>query len=340
MLTIVELTAQCNNIFQYPSSVVQAPYFEGVKTIATDQFAGDYAEISGFRENFNYQITSTGPDYISIYTVGDVLIAQGAAPLSFNVGFIDITTSLKVNFNLITPPCGEENVQRTTEVICTDCPKAANVGIGNSSPNSAAILDLTNSNQQSLRLPQSIGIPENPNTTTGLLIYDDLADDILLHTEDRWQRLATTEDVDSYTNRTTTIVIPGSKFLPLSSSTDFSWVSGRGRYSDGGILLAPFTVPVGNTITKIIYYYYDFSSSLNLQIRLMFGDALSPGIFANYAHESTGSSSNLRSASFENLNLEVDDRELFYFSFNPEGSTLSSLLAIKAVSVSYTRTID
>ena len=39
--------SQCNNSLQYPSGVIQAPFYNNEKVISDEQYAGDYALIGG-----------------------------------------------------------------------------------------------------------------------------------------------------------------------------------------------------------------------------------------------------------------------------------------------------
>jgi len=133
--------AQCVNTIQWPAFTVSASEFNDTVSIASNNFAGDYAIVDKLTIGETYQFSSTDGDYISIRNAYDhtELLAHGASPLIYSPTAEDIVS---VHYNLISPPCGTEIVYRTTMIHCTTCPDIPPaVGINTSVP--AASLDIS-----------------------------------------------------------------------------------------------------------------------------------------------------------------------------------------------------
>ncbi len=138
-----QLQSQCLNTVLFPADPVVMGSFNERVVISDTQKVGQYAVIKNLQSEKQYTITSTGViDYITIRDYYDpaVVLAHGANPFIFTVsaGMPDI---IAVHFNLQLPPCGVENVYRSTAIQCNDCSSAPfKTAVGKSSPE--AILDI------------------------------------------------------------------------------------------------------------------------------------------------------------------------------------------------------
>jgi hypothetical protein len=322
------LSSQCNNTLLFPTDVILAPYYNNEKVISIYQYAGDYAMISGYNSGYTYQVESSegASDYISIYTLDNNLVAQGASPLTFiGPSFVD---TLKVNFNLVSPPCGDDSSYRTTKIICNTCPSAGNVAIGNSSPDESAILDLSNNKEQGLLLPQVISEPLIPVPNKGLVYYNLTSDNISYYNGSDFIELKTNVPTMS------SLTIPGSAFTP-KFDCDHGFSNTKGSFSDGTILIAPLILPIGSIITNLKYFYYDNTSN-NADIRMYDSSILSSNSTSSgYLFNTAGSTDEIQVYEFEFLNEIISSTKTYHFEFNPTGNTLNSNLAIKAIIVEY-----
>lgn len=136
-------SAQCINTSQYPADNVIASSLTDTVVVSTSQWAGDFYNVAQLSLGKTYRFISSNPaDYFSIRDAYDptLLLAHGPTPLNFTV----ISTGqdlVSVHINLQTPPCGIENVNRTTTVVCNNCtPYPATAGIN--SQEAKAILDV------------------------------------------------------------------------------------------------------------------------------------------------------------------------------------------------------
>jgi hypothetical protein len=116
----VELSAQCTNIDQWPSSSVAINTAGGVVTISTCNYAGEYSVITGAVSGQTLQFTySLTGGFITVRSgsVGGPVLASGNSPLSFNNTF---TGTLYVHWNTDSA-CGSNATCSTTTVQCTSC---------------------------------------------------------------------------------------------------------------------------------------------------------------------------------------------------------------------------
>lgn len=331
-----QLHSQCSNTNQFPSFTEQVPYFQLEQPIASQIYAGEYTLATGWNAFENYVVASSQPDYISIYSLDDQLVAHGPSPLTFSTDNIFSSDSLKINFNLISPPCGTEDVSRQPTIECLTCPPPSNVGIGNSNPHQSAILDLTNSRSQGLLLPSVLGLPNAPVPQDGLLIYDNAADELKLHKDQAWTTVATTSDIADQLSSPRQLTIPSAAFLPMSSSTEHGFSNTRGKYSDGFSLIAPIILPTGATINSVRYYFYDNNSTDDANISLRYNSATSGTTTSIAIYDTSGAFNSIRSGLFTSIDLQVAANTNYYLVFNPENTVLTSNLAIKSVTVWYT----
>jgi hypothetical protein len=127
--------AQCTNTTQFPASTLSAPVFTTPTVLNTNSFAGQYIKLQGLVLNKTYQFSSdNASDYLTIRDKdGITLLAHGTSPVNLSVGAgPDIIT---IHINLISPPCGTQNTNRTITATCTDCPpEPPKVGIGINTP--------------------------------------------------------------------------------------------------------------------------------------------------------------------------------------------------------------
>ena len=321
--------AQCNNETLFPSTVVQAPYYKTETIIANNQWAGEYALITAFNFGQTYQITSSegNSDYISVYNLDDEPVAYGVSPLTIsNFSFSD---TLKVNFNLVSPPCGIENVSRITIISCETCPNAENVAIGNSEPHESAVLDLTNSMNQGVLLPKIDPQTPGPVPSDGLLGFDKFDDRLIYYDGNSYQTVKTLSDTKLITK-----IIPGAAFVPIEDCVH-RFSNAIGKYSDGTKLIAPLELPIGAKLNHIKYYYYD-SSSNSADIRFFYQpiEGTGPSV-TNYIYNTQGAVTGIRSYEFNSIGFLITSANAYYFQFNPGSTTLDSGLAIKAVEVVY-----
>lgn len=136
-------SAQCINTSQYPADNVVASSLTDTVVVSTSQWAGDFYNLAQLSLGKTYRFISSNPaDYFSIRDAYDptLLLAHGPTPLNFTV----VSTGqdlVSVHINLQTPPCGTENVNRTTKVVCNNCtPYPATTGIN--TPEAKSILDV------------------------------------------------------------------------------------------------------------------------------------------------------------------------------------------------------
>ncbi|HLO55520.1 MAG TPA: FG-GAP repeat protein [Saprospiraceae bacterium] len=128
--------AQCFNTQQWPTSNISAPVFSGQSvTIANTNWAGHFCVIKDLIPGKSYTFASTGADIIT-YRIENGQV--GNPPLGFGNSPYTFTATGQYgefHINLISPPCGTQNVFRTTTIICNDClPEPPKVGVGASSP--------------------------------------------------------------------------------------------------------------------------------------------------------------------------------------------------------------
>jgi len=335
-LSSQNVQSQCNNPTQWPTTVQQVPFFKLEFPIASQIFAGEHTLATGWRQFQNYVVTSSLPDYISIYTTDDQLVAHGPSPLTFYTNDIVSSDSLKISFNLISPPCGSDDVGRQPVIECATCPSASNVGIGNIAPHQSAILDLTNYASQGLLLPSVTSVPGAPAATDGLLLYQQSTDEIRLHADGGWTTVATKADISEQLSTPQQLTIPSAAFVPMSSSAEHGFSFTRGKYSNGASLIAPLVLPEGATINSLTYCYYDNDSNLDANIRLYYNLATSGTSTSTAIFDTSGAANSIRTANIPNVEEPIRANNNYFILFNPESTALNNNIAIKAVTVYYT----
>lgn len=110
----------CDNTSQYPTNAITAPNSNSIITIAPEQYAGEFAIITGIHIGNTYQLASDAGDYITVRdaTTNSVL-THGVSPILFTAS---TANSIEVHFNLNDNSCGTESIPRTTTITCPSCP--------------------------------------------------------------------------------------------------------------------------------------------------------------------------------------------------------------------------
>ncbi len=167
--------SQCTNTSLYPPSDIEASHFNIPVTVATDSWPGQYFVVKNLSIEDTYSFTSSADttDYITLRDEYGALLAHGNAPLSFTISGGDI---IQVHINLISPPCGTDDVDRTTRVICTSCPPIPpGIGVGTSNPE--AKLDI----EGEIKVAMSVSPPK-----AGMIRWNDTSGDFEGYNGSKW----------------------------------------------------------------------------------------------------------------------------------------------------------
>ena len=115
------LSGQCNNSEEFPAGGAVVSTFNDTVIVTTEQHAGQYFVALGFQAGETYVVGSTSSeDYFTILDEDDLsmVIAEGINPLIYSPG----ASTVIVEVNLASPPCGTDTLDRTTYLVCTSCP--------------------------------------------------------------------------------------------------------------------------------------------------------------------------------------------------------------------------
>lgn len=117
------MTCGCNNGTFYPSNVISLT--EGINTIATNQYAGDFNVTTGYIDGAALKYTSSAPeDYITLRRASDnFIIATGLTPLA--ISYQASMGNIEMHINT-SSSCGTQNVDRTTTISMYNLYKGGN----------------------------------------------------------------------------------------------------------------------------------------------------------------------------------------------------------------------
>lgn len=129
---------QCTNTYLFPNNPISASQYNDTVLISNQSYAGDYMIIIDLIPGATYTFTSSIPgDYFTIRDAYDfsVLLGNGSTPFTFTPSQRDMVS---VHLNLTSPPCGTENVYRSTKVVCDICiEEPGGIGINTIPPKAA-----------------------------------------------------------------------------------------------------------------------------------------------------------------------------------------------------------
>ncbi len=127
--------AQCSNTNQNPADDIIASHYNDTTLVSTTNTAGDYYVIKDLSIGDTYVFLSSADpaDYLTIRDEYGTLLHHGTAPLSWTVTGVD---RVQVHINLVSPSCGTDSNNRTTQVVCSSCSDIPpGVGVGTTDPN-------------------------------------------------------------------------------------------------------------------------------------------------------------------------------------------------------------
>ena len=259
--------SQCTNTSLYPPSDIEASHFNIPVTVATDSWPGQYFVVKNLSIGDTYSFTSSADttDYITLRDEYGALLAHGNAPLSFTISGGDI---IQVHINLISPPCGTDDVDRTTRVICTSCPPIPpGIGVGTSNPE--AKLDI----EGEIKVAMSVSPPK-----AGMIRWNDTSGDFEGYNGSKWVSFTKASALWGISNSN-----QGNENQKLTASDgaaydDFGYsVSISGDYA---IIGAPGDVIVEGGI-GYAYVFQRSETSWTQQAKLTASDGVGGDIFGN-----------------------------------------------------------
>ncbi|MBK6565637.1 MAG: hypothetical protein IPN49_06325 [Saprospiraceae bacterium] len=111
----VLMTCGCNNAVKWPTANFNLT--QGLNTIATDQYAGDYNVTTGYIDGSTCTYASSeGTDFITLRNAtSNIIIATGTTPLSITYDALTMSQFIEMHIN-INSSCGTQNTNRTTTV--------------------------------------------------------------------------------------------------------------------------------------------------------------------------------------------------------------------------------
>jgi len=169
---------QCQNSTQFPLAPISVGTYNTPKTIAANNYAGDFAVVTQLENGKSYSFSSSNPsDYITIRTADhNIVLAHGNAPVSYTSLQSDFTITMHINTNA---SCGTEIMSRATTVTCTNCdPEPGKTGINTTTPE--AILDVNGE----IRIGKTDLSPKE-----GMIRYDSSTKRIEARTNGSWKNL-------------------------------------------------------------------------------------------------------------------------------------------------------
>jgi hypothetical protein len=113
-ISINKSWAQCNNVTQWPTDVVNISC--GSNIIVNSIYPGEYSITSGYQHNSTLIFSSSiSTDYITIRSLsGNVIIAHGVSPITMT--YLSSYGDLKVNINT-NATCASETITRISSVV-------------------------------------------------------------------------------------------------------------------------------------------------------------------------------------------------------------------------------
>jgi hypothetical protein len=335
LLSSTYLIAQpCIETAQHPSGVIiNAPDYMDSIVVATDSYAGDYFEVNGFvvGKNYTFKTTASPADYLTITTTSNTVIAHGVSPLSL---LITGSATLRVHISLVSPPCGNQALNRISKVICNTCVSPANVSIGTNDPANSAVLDVS-STTQALKIP-TMTTTQRDNVVEpveGLIIYNSQDNEINHHNGTAWKKVQSTGQQQE-------MYFSARNFMPIRNYTGYTgnyWYHlGRGPVEGSKEFYAPLNLPIGTRITELKYHYLDNSTTSNVKIRL--GTDISNFTFPQEIIASFFLSSTVDANSSIQIATVILDYTLTagnFYSFMLEFLTDSQLCALRGIVIKY-----
>lgn len=231
--------SQCTNLNKYPLGQIIAPQEGDTTLISTFTYAGDFTNMGGFQIDFEYQIMSSNPtDFITVRGLSNAVLAFGTVPLTYkHVVQNDVT----VHFNLSSPVCGLESVNRTTSItnIGANIPK---VGINTSEPLST--LDVNGM----IKLGSD---PSKPKA--GMMRYNEETQDFEGFDGVKWKSLTTAQG--QWGNIQNPEVTETSKFVLANGNSDDKFGEQIDHDGERLAVSAPYVEVNGHTSQGRIYIY-------------------------------------------------------------------------------------
>lgn len=130
-----------------------------------------------------------------------------------------------------------------------------NVGIGNSSPNANAILDLSNSSSKGLLLPSGSSLPSSP--ATGMMYYNTSTGCMQVYNGSSWSNLALSSTSYSFTSASASATLgnTGLVYTVTPGASAYSWTvpNGWSITSGSGTNSITVSLPANNTASSIGY---------------------------------------------------------------------------------------
>ncbi|MDA9773645.1 FG-GAP repeat protein [Saprospiraceae bacterium] len=180
-MLVFEASTQCNNSAQWPSAPVSGSALNDTITIATNNYAGDYASLVNLKGSENYYFSSsTATDYITIRTSDQsTVLSHGLSPLYLALPIDIDAVNIHINSNA---SCATENIFRETNFACITCPTGPpKIGINTTSPE--ATLDVNGE----IRISESILPPK-----AGAIRYNSTLEDFEGFNGSNWVSLTKT----------------------------------------------------------------------------------------------------------------------------------------------------
>jgi hypothetical protein len=170
LLSCIHGNSQCTATTLFPSSPVNASFYNDTVVVSTLNRPGHYFQVKNLSLNKSYVFTSSNAgDYITIRNVNtNAVLGHGPVPYTYNVGSGPDLVNVHLNLAIA---CGTETAFRTTKLVCSNCPAPpGKTGVNNSNP------------QATLDVAGEIKLGNNKNTEQEGMI--------------RWN--ATTKDFEGY----------------------------------------------------------------------------------------------------------------------------------------------
>lgn len=198
---------QCNNVTKWPNNDVSGSPYNDTITIATNNYAGDYASLINLEASESYVFVSSVPtDYITIRTADQsTVLGHGFSP--FNLALPITIDEVNMHINS-TSACGTQAVFRETRFVCITC-DAAPPRIGINTPTPTAVLDV----QGDLRIGESVLSPE-----AGTIRFNSMTDDFEGYNGSNW--ISLTKGNGKWGRTKAETVYPNKEIFPTNGAEE------------------------------------------------------------------------------------------------------------------------
>ena len=256
------INAQCFNTVQFPAEEIPVTTFSGdVTMISESSEAGHFCVIKDLIVGISYTFTSSNPDdFITIRIEGgtsaDPPISSGPSPHTFSA----TSHILEVHINLTSPPCGTENVPRTTTITCLDgFPEPPKTGINTTDP--AATLDVVGR----LKISDDITSPE-----AGMIRFNSNTMDFEGYNGEKW--LSLTRSASTWGNLPAAVGVEDAKLTANDGADGDNFGYSVAISGDYAIIGAYADNVGGNTDQGSAYVFARSGTSWTQQTKLTAND--------------------------------------------------------------------